>query len=111
VGEPGVYGAGNVSSISTVDNIEHLYLTDLEAGDYAIEVRRKSGAQAAQPVAIAWYMTDTGPFGDLNGDDRIDAADIAILLGQWGGDGSADLDDDGIVGAADLAILLGAWTS
>jgi hypothetical protein len=111
VGEPGVYGAGNVSSISTVDNIEHLYLTDLEAGDYAIEVRRKSGAQAAQPVAIAWYMTDTGPFGYLNGDDRIDAADIAILLGQWGGDGSADLDDDGIVGAADLAILLGAWTS
>ncbi len=47
--------------------------------------------------------------GDLNGDFVVDAADLAILLGQWGGPGSGDLDGNGTVDAADLAILLGAW--
>lgn len=47
--------------------------------------------------------------GDINGDGSVNAADLAILLGQWGGKGSADLDGDGQVGASDLAILLGAW--
>jgi hypothetical protein len=39
----------------------------------------------------------------------VNAADLAILLGQWGGPGSADLNGDGTVSAADLAILLGSW--
>ncbi|MBL9118639.1 MAG: hypothetical protein JNL80_01845 [Phycisphaerae bacterium] len=47
--------------------------------------------------------------GDLNGDAAVTAADLAVLLGQWGGAGSADLDISGTVDAADLAILLGAW--
>lgn len=47
--------------------------------------------------------------GDLDGNGSVDAADLAILLGQWGGAGSGDLDASGTVDAADLAILLGAW--
>ena len=50
-----------------------------------------------------------GPAEDLNGDGSVDAADLAILLGAWGGTGAADLNNDGTVDAADLAILLGAW--
>jgi hypothetical protein len=46
---------------------------------------------------------------DLDGDGDVDAADLAILLGQWGGTGSANLDGVGVVDAADLAILLGEW--
>ncbi len=48
---------------------------------------------------------------DLNGDDQVDAADLAILLGAWGDNpGSpADFNGDGQVDAADLAQLLGAW--
>ncbi len=46
---------------------------------------------------------------DLNGDGAVDAADLAILLGAWGGRGGADLDGSGGVDAADLAVLLGAW--
>jgi hypothetical protein len=49
--------------------------------------------------------------GDLDGDNNVGAADLAILLGQWGGAGSGDLDGSGSVGAADLALLLGAWGS
>ncbi|MDZ4754975.1 MAG: LamG-like jellyroll fold domain-containing protein [Phycisphaerae bacterium] len=49
--------------------------------------------------------------GDLNLDGKIDAADLAILLGAWGSAAgtTADLNGDGTVNAADLALLLGAW--
>jgi hypothetical protein len=48
---------------------------------------------------------------DLDGDDAVSGADLAILLGQWGGGpgSSADLNSDGAVDGADLAIMLGAW--
>lgn len=48
---------------------------------------------------------------DLNGDGVVSAADLSILLSQWGGPGSADLNGDGTVGAQDLATLLGAWSA
>ncbi|MCH7572517.1 MAG: thrombospondin type 3 repeat-containing protein, partial [Planctomycetes bacterium] len=51
---------------------------------------------------------------DLDGDGTVGAADLAILLGNWGPCGDcqdcpADLDGDCTVGAADLAMLLGGW--
>ena len=46
--------------------------------------------------------------GDLDGNTFVDAADLSILLGQWGIWGSADLNGNFIVDAADLSILLGA---
>lgn len=48
---------------------------------------------------------------DLNGDGDVNAADLAIVLGQWGPcpGCDADLNDDGVVNAADLAIVLGSW--
>lgn len=46
---------------------------------------------------------------DLNHDGIVNASDLAILLGNWGGSGVGDIDHDGIVGAQDLAALLGAW--
>lgn len=48
---------------------------------------------------------------DLNNDSAIDAADLAILIGQWGGPGSGDLNGDGVVDSIDLALLLGAWSA
>jgi hypothetical protein len=49
--------------------------------------------------------------GDLNDDAVVDGADLAILLGSWGSDGSGDLNLDGVVDGADLGALLGAWGS
>lgn len=46
---------------------------------------------------------------DLDGSGTVDAADLAILLGAWGGPGLPDLDGNSVVDAADLAVLLGAW--
>jgi Dockerin type I domain len=48
--------------------------------------------------------------GDLNEDGIIDAADLSILLSEWGNPKSvADIDGDGAVGATDLATLLSNW--
>ncbi len=46
---------------------------------------------------------------DINGDGQVNGADLATLLGLWGGAGDADLNGDGIVNGADLATLLGNW--
>jgi subtilisin family serine protease len=52
--------------------------------------------------------------GDLDGDGRVLASDLAVLLGAWGpcppdDPCFADLDGDGSVTATDIALLLGSW--
>ena len=47
--------------------------------------------------------------GDLNASGAVDAEDIALFLTQWNLPGDADLDLDGVTSAADLTILLGNW--
>jgi enediyne biosynthesis protein E4 len=50
-------------------------------------------------------------WSDLNGDNHVDAADLAIILGAWGStDCVKDLDGSGEVSATDLSILLGDWS-
>ncbi len=55
----------------------------------------------------------TEVLGDLNGDDAVGPADLAILLSGWGPCGGVcpgDLNGDGEVSAIDLAVLLAAWS-
>ncbi len=70
----------------------------------------------ADPVAVSFAtLAPTAPPpppvcpADLNADGNVDAADLALLLGGWGGTDTGNLDGTGTVDAADLAILLGAW--
>ena len=62
----------------------------------------------AATLAITVSTSTCAP-ADLNCDGSVNAQDLATLLSQWGGPGSADLNHDGIVGPQDLAVLLGAW--
>ncbi len=50
--------------------------------------------------------------GDLNGDNAVNGADLAIVLGAWGTCSGcpADINLDGTVNGIDLAIVLGHWT-
>ena len=50
--------------------------------------------------------------GDLDGNGVVNAADLAILLVNWGGSGAGngDLNGSGSIDAADLAALLVNWT-
>ncbi len=56
-------------------------------------------------------------FGDVDGNVRVNARDLADLLGYWGpcpndpAPCDADLDADGAVGASDIALLIEAWSS
>ena len=45
---------------------------------------------------------------DVNGDNAVNASDLAAVLAGWGG-ASPDLNGDGIVNASDLATILAAW--
>ncbi len=48
--------------------------------------------------------------GDVDGDRFVNAVDLALLLGEWGGNGGlSDINGDGIVNGLDLPHLLGAW--
>jgi len=99
-------------STSTVDNVEHIYLTDLAAGTYTLKV----STDATRDFGLAWRTStlfDT-PSADFNEDGDVDGADFltwqrgfGTLLGATHADGDAD--GDGEVGTSDLAILSAAF--
>ena len=72
------------------------------------------GRQVRVPVQVP-----AGPFGDINGDGSVSAADLSLLLTAWGPRAlgsafdpraaDADLDGDGMIGAADLSLMLAGW--
>ena len=68
----------------------------IAAAEASSALRCRGGSGAAEPA-------------DLNNDGHVDGADLAMLLNQWGTNGTADLDHDSLVGGSDLAILLNAW--
>jgi len=46
--------------------------------------------------------------GNLDGNSVVDGADLALVLGNWGGP-AGDLTGDGTTNGADLAVVLGNW--
>ncbi|MEY2796401.1 MAG: hypothetical protein RIR10_2117 [Planctomycetota bacterium] len=60
-------------------------------------------------LTIVYTAAPPNPY-DLNGDFKVNAADLATLLSRWGLAGNGDADGSGAVDGADLAGLLGAWT-
>ncbi len=97
-------------SNSPVDNVEHLYLTHLDPGQYAIRV---SGA-AGTDFALAWSGTDFGMMGDLNLDGIVDMADVDAFVDGWGAVASTgslatwrsgDLNQDGSTTLSDFILL------
>lgn len=114
VGDGGAsaFTSGNVVSESLVNNVEHLHVRGLAAGDYVIHLRRV-GTVTAPALALAWLIPDAPPAvpGDVNGDGEVDGTDLALLLSAWGTNLPAgDFDGNGIIGGPDLAVMLGGWT-
>ena len=67
---------------------------------------------------LAWATPDEYPDpvdppspnpADLDGNGRVDGADLGLLFAAWGED-QPDLDGSGRVDGADLGILLLAWS-
>lgn len=68
--------------------------------------RRADEARASAAIELVETPASSP---DLDGDGLVSGADLALLLGNFGGSGLGDLDGSGEVDGADLAILLGAW--
>jgi hypothetical protein len=65
VGDGGLssFASGNVKSASAIDNLEHLYATELAPGAYVLEVARAAdGVAASFDVAVAWELKCAEPF-------------------------------------------------
>lgn len=56
-----------------------------------------------------WPILDDTIPGDLNGDDRVDGADLGLLVAGWGTI-FGDLTGDGTTNGTDIGILLAHWT-
>jgi hypothetical protein len=67
-----------------------------------------AGAANAMSVTVRGPGAASSP-EDLNGDGTINAADLSMLLSNWGNSGTGDIDGSGTVGAEDLSALLAAW--
>jgi len=83
------------------------------AGEYLIRVSAAAANGVSQvynlEVALSGLPGKPCP-ADITGDGQVGAADLAIVLGEWGMMGSiADISGSGVVGSEDLAILLGNW--
>ena len=88
-------------SISTVDNVEHIYLTNLAAGDYTLTVSNNS--ITSRDFGLAWrtatlfdnFSADFDEDGDVDGRDFLTwQRGYGKLLGAAHGEGDADGDGD-----------------
>ena len=100
---------GNVvdASLSTVDNVEHIYLKDLAPGVYDLKV----SGDADSEFALAWRLTGAALPGDFNLDQQVDVVDVDHFFGSTGqvAEGELarlDLDGDGLVTPADHDLLI-----
>lgn len=100
---------GNVvdASLSTVDNVEHIYLKDLAPGVYDLKV----SGDADSEFALAWRLTGAALPGDFNLDQQVDVVDVDHFFGSTGqvAEGELaqlDLDGDGLVTQADHDLLI-----
>jgi len=108
----GTFASGNVVSESSVDNVEHLYIQDLVAGEYVLEVRRVDFSGGGRVFSVGWLFPEqTAVLGDVNGDGVIDVNDILALIVVWGPCTGCpeDLNNDGSVNVTDLIQLISYW--
>ncbi len=88
---------------------------DLSAAGLAsarfVRIRVPADATYVPEIDAVVAVRAAAPAADLDGNGRIDGADLGVLLGDWGACGgcAADLDADGAVTGSDLGLLLGEW--
>ncbi|MBM4111472.1 MAG: hypothetical protein FJ254_08985 [Phycisphaerae bacterium] len=77
---------------------------DRDLDSFLDQDERDAGSDPADASSVP-----QGCAADLNGSGAVDAADLAMMLANWGQSGTGDLNGNGIVAGEDLGQLLGAW--
>lgn len=112
-GNPGVpyFSAGNVFCDSNVDNVEQLYITNLQPGNYTLQVSRGDAIVGNWDAAVAWLFPNPSLIGDLNDDGVINIDDLLLVINFWGtcSGCSADANGDGLVNIDDLLLVINGW--
>ena len=111
---PGYMG-GDIKVCAFINGCWHDFVSNQVLGGIG------GGANLGEPRFVnfdfipgAQYFTVSGGggsgscTGDFDMSGTVDASDLAVLLGAWGGAGG-DLNGDMTTDASDLAVLLGAW--
>lgn len=119
-GAPGEFTL--ISNIVSGDFPRSLAVADIDGDDrldvvVAAKPSASNGTPAFFNAVLAYHNIALGRkrIGDLTGEGAVGAADLAILLQQWGPcqpkePCPADLNNDGAVNGADLATLLANWS-
>jgi hypothetical protein len=114
VGNAGLpyFSAGNVVSNSSIDNVEHLYIQNLQPGQYTLQVQRADAINQAWDVAVAWLFPVPPSPGDVNGDGVTNIDDLLAIISAWGTCSGcpADIDGNGLVNIDDLLTVINNWT-
>ncbi|HEX8182792.1 MAG TPA: Ig-like domain-containing protein [Candidatus Saccharimonadales bacterium] len=88
--------------------------TGVATGAHAITAKAYDAAgntKTSTAVSVTVTSASTNLPGDVNGDSRINAIDLSMLISRDGQNyPPADFNNDGTVGSADMAILLSKWT-
>ncbi|UCD75903.1 MAG: hypothetical protein JSV91_03085 [Phycisphaerales bacterium] len=114
VGDEGLpyFAGGNVVSQSDVNNLEHLYITGLEAGNYVLELRRQDDYNTDWDVAVTWLLPEPScGYADVNCDGTVNIDDLFAVLAAWGACDACpeDINEDGVVNIDDIFEVLGNW--
>jgi len=107
-------GFAVASSISTIDNVEHIYYSVPEDGSYVLGVKMNGASVGdSETYGLAWHTLTQLP-GDVDGDGIVDANDLSIVIANWGQSGQGwsggDLNSNGIDDGPDYAKVLNFWT-
>ena len=110
-GGVGVFAGGDVLSQSAVDNVEQLFITGLQPGDYVLNLMRNDSVNLIWDVAVAWLLPKTG---DVNGDGTVNIDDLVAVITGWGACADpqncpADVNGSGAVNIDDLVLVITNW--
>jgi hypothetical protein len=106
------------ASVSTVDNVEHIYFPMLPPGQYDLQVLKHGNTGSAdfitplETYSLAW----SAPLlGDVNWDGTVDIQDLSVLTNHWQTNQrsvfNGDVNGDGFVDIQDLSIVTNNWQS
>ena len=85
-------------SLTSDDNLEHIFFQIPTTGDYKITVHNNGGLSEPEDFGLAWWYGTPSELitpGDFDKDGDVDDDDLSQWEGDYGNNGDSDADGDG----------------